>query len=128
VETAAAAALKATIVFEGGTGANRLEIINNIFRGSDTHNVTDGIKFVGTNDQVRVASNEMIFSATAGNGLIHITAATNTNLKVMGNILANTMTASTAALLADAVASTGIVSDNYASILTNGAFATTGII
>lgn len=126
IEVASGAALKATIAIEVGAGANRFELVGNVLRGTNTHNVTDGVKVVAAVDQVRIAGNEMSFSATAGNGLVHFTAAA-LNTKVLGNFMYNTHTASTASLVYDAVAVDGIAADNYFGILANGTASSTGV-
>lgn len=116
IEVASGATNKATIAIEVGTGATRFELLRSRLRGSATHNVTDGVKVVAAVDGVRILDNEMIFSATAGNGCVHFTAAA-TNTVVARNLLFNTHTASTAALAYDAVAVTGIAAWNaYATI------------
>lgn len=125
IEVASGAALKATIAIELGAGSSRTEIVGNIFRGTATHNVTDGVKIVSAVDQVRISDNEMVFSATAANGLIHFTAAA-TNTKVLRNYLYNTHTASSACLVYDAVAADGIAAENYYGVLNNGAAASQG--
>jgi len=125
VEVASGAALKATIALEVGTGADRMTIAGNVFRGTATHNVTDGVKVVAALDQVRICDNEMVFSATAANGLVHFTAAA-TNAKVMRNLMYNTHTASTACLVVDAVAADGVFSDNRYATVNNGTAASQG--
>jgi hypothetical protein len=47
IEMASGTTAKATIGIEVGSGALRTNIIANRFRGTETHNVTDGIKVVG---------------------------------------------------------------------------------
>lgn len=126
IEVASGAALKATIAIELGAGSDRTEIVGNIFRGTNTHNLTDGVKIVSAVDQVRITDNEMVFSATAANGLVHFTAAA-TNTKVLRNYMYNTMTSSSACLVYDAVAVDGIAAENYYAILLNGTAASTGV-
>lgn len=128
IEVASGASNKATIALEIGAASHRFELIGNVFRGTATHNVTDGVKIVGVSDQIRIEDNEMVFSATAGNGLIHFTGAA-TGIKVLRNILDNSMTSSTATMLFDAtIVVTGVVADNYCSILTDGTANATGVV
>lgn len=112
IEFAAGAALKATIGIEAGAGADRFEFLNNVCRGTATHNVTDGVKIVAALNDVRIADNEMLFSATAANGLVHFTAAA-LSLKVLRNMMYNTHTSSTACITVDNVAADGVIADNY---------------
>ncbi len=128
IEVASGASNKATIALEVGAGSNRFELIGNVLRGTATHNVTDGVKVVAAVDQIRIQDNEMVFSATAGNGLIHFTAAA-TAIKVLRNILDNSQTSSTACLLFDAtIAVSGVVANNYCAILADGTANATGIV
>jgi hypothetical protein len=128
IEVASGASNKATIALEIGAASHRFELIGNVFRGTATHNVTDGVKLVGVSDQVRITDNEMVFSATAANGLIDVTSAV-TGLKVLRNVLDNTMTASTSCItVATATAATGVFADNYCAILTDGTASATGIL
>ncbi len=115
-EVASGATAKATIALEVGAGAARFELSNNRLRGTATHNVTDGVKVVSAVANVVISNNYMVFSATAGNGNVHVTAAA-TEMVVTKNLFFNTHTASTACFAVDAVAATGILSDNrYATI------------
>jgi hypothetical protein len=123
---ASGAALKATIAIEVGTAAHRTRICRNVFRGTATHNVTDGILVAGVANDVAIHDNEMQFSATAGNGLVRVSAAA-LNLKVMRNYMANTHTNSTACVAIGNVAASGIVAHNLFSILADGTAAATGI-
>jgi hypothetical protein len=129
IQVASGATAKATIALEIGTGADRCEIgPGNIWRGSNTHNVTDGIKLVGTNDGVYIYGNKMMFSATAANGTIHVTAATVTGITIAGNVCLNDHTASTACIACDAVASTGLCLDNYTATINNGVATAQGVV
>jgi hypothetical protein len=128
IEVASGATNKATIALEVGAGADRFELIGNVFRGTATHNATDGVKVVSTVDQIRIEDNEMSFSATAANGLIHLTAAA-TSVKVLRNYLDNTMTSSTSTITVDtATAATGVFANNYCAILADGTANATGIL
>ena len=124
---ASGASLKATIALEVGSGANRFEFIGNVMRGTATHNVTDGIKVVAAVTDVRIQDNELVFSATAANGNIHVTAAA-LGLRICRNLMENTMTSSTACLAVDSVAASGICSDNYAGTLNNGTATSQGLV
>lgn len=126
-EVASGASNKSTIALEIGTGANRCKILGCTFRGTATHNVTDGIKVAGAVDQIEIANNVMVFSATAGNGLIHVTAAA-TNMKIYGNILHNTHTSSTACIKLDDVASTGFLVQNYSANENDGTASAQGVV
>lgn len=129
IEVASAATAKATIAIEVGTGAHDTTIQGNVIYGTATHNVTNGILVLGAAPpaRLRITDNEMLFSATAANGLINVTVAA-LQLFIARNILYNTMTASTSALTLGAAASDGIIANNYIGILTNGVAAATGIL
>jgi hypothetical protein len=128
IEVASGAALKATIALEVGIGANRFELVGNIFRGTATHNVTNGVLVAAAVDQVRIEDNEMIFSATAANGCVNITAAA-TALKVLRNYIYNTHTTSTAGITMANVVVDGICAENAIGVTATGAQTsnTTGI-
>lgn len=113
VQLASGASNKATIGVEIGSGATEAQIVGNYFRGTATHNVTDGIKVVGatTPDDLKVVGNTMIASATAANGLIRVTVAAK-RCYIAGNRVQNTHTDSTAAITIGNVAASGIVEDN----------------
>lgn len=127
IEVASGAALKSTIAIELATGADRSQIVGNVFRGTNTHNVTNGLLISNALDALKIAFNDMLFSATAANGCINVNAAA-TNLRINNNAIYNTMTASTAALNFAAAASDGVCWENYVGILTNGAAVSTGIV
>jgi hypothetical protein len=120
VEVASGATAKATIALEIGAGAHRAQIVGNSFRGTATHNATDGILVAGAVNDVRIADNEMIFSATAGNGLVRVNAAA-LGLRILRNYIYNTHTASTAGIAFGASASSGFVSDNRIGVINTGA-------
>lgn len=119
IEVASGASNKATIALELGTGADRFEVVGNVFRGTATHNVTDGVLIAGVSSNGRITDNEMVFSATAANGNIRVNAAA-LGVKILRNILYNTHTASTASLAVGAVAADGVIADNYAGTINNG--------
>lgn len=127
IEVASGATAKATIALEIGTGAHRFFLTGCHFRGTATHNVTDGVKIVGAVDQVRISDCVMSFSATAGNGLIHVTAAA-TNLNIRDCELYNTHTASTATIALDNVASDGLITRVSSATLNDGVAASQGIV
>lgn len=120
IEVASGATAKATIALEFGAGAHRFNVAGNRFRGTATHNATDGIKIVAAVTDGRVADNEMVFSATATSGLIHATAAA-LGLKILRNMVYNTHTASSSAIVVDAVAATGIIGGNWLGTLASSA-------
>jgi len=128
IETASGASNKATIAIEIGSGAHRNTISGNVIRGTATHNSTDVIKVVGATPptQLRIEDNEIVCSATAANGMIHITVAA-TELKVFRNYMYNTMTSSTACIAVDAVAADGFFADNYTAVLNNGTASSQGL-
>lgn len=129
MSVAAGAALKSTIVCELGEGATDALIAGNYVTGTETHNVTDGFKLVGSsapNHRCRFLNNVMIASATAANGLIHVTTAC-LRVQVSNNVIYNTHTSSTACVAVDDVASDGIASENYFGTLNNGTAASQGI-
>lgn len=113
IETASGASNKATIVLEVGSAALRCSIVGNRFRGTETHNSTDGIKVVGatTPDDLCIADNEMVFSATAANGLVNVTVAAK-RVKILRNVMYNTHTSSTACVAVGNVAADGIIVGN----------------
>lgn len=127
IEVASGAALKATIAIDIAAGGTRAEIFGNTFRGSDTHNVTDGVLVSGAADQVKICDNVMVASATAGNGLIRVSGAA-TNILIARNIITNTHTASTACIAIADVASSGMVADNRGSNLNNGTANAQGVV
>lgn len=127
IEVASGAALKATIAIEIGSGATRAEIVGNRLRGSATHNVTDGILVAAAVDGVSITDNVGIFSATAANGNIRVSAAA-TNLDISRNRLFNTHTSSTACIAIGNVAATGICCDNRMATINDGTVTAQGLI
>ncbi len=130
IELASGAALKATIGITVGSGATQMSIHGNEFRGTATHNVTDGIKVLGGTvpSGLRITNNDFIASATATNGLIHITVAA-LNLLIRNNMIYNTHTASTACIAVDDVVCDGIVEYNRMAVMSAaGAPAAEGIV
>jgi hypothetical protein len=126
IMVASGATNKATIALEYGAGSDDFELIANQFHGTETHNVTDGVKIVSAVAGGRIEDNEMAFSATAANGNVHYTAAA-VRQRVLRNYLYNTHTASSVALCFDAVAVDGIVSDNRCGCISTGT-ATTAVV
>jgi hypothetical protein len=127
IETASGASNKATLAINVSTGAARLQFIRNRVRGTATHNSTDILKIASALDQIQIIDNIMQASATAGNGLIHVTAAA-TALTIARNILRNSMTSSTACIALDNVASTGVCVGNVCSTLNDGTVTAQGIV
>lgn len=125
IEVASGASAKATIAMEWGSGALNGMILANRWRGTETHNVTDGIKVVGatTPDNLTIAYNDMIFSATAANGNVHVTVAAK-RLNIRNNTIYNTHTASSACIAVDNVAADGVVCFNNVATQDNSAAAT----
>jgi hypothetical protein len=128
IELASGAALKATIGITVGSGATQMFIHGNEFRGTATHNVTDGIKVLGATvpNGLYIARNRMIASATAANGLIHITVAA-LNCYIGYNTIYNTHTASTSCVTIDDVASDGIAEFNSFGTKNDGTASAQGL-
>lgn len=129
MEVASGASNKATIAVEVGTGANKFLMAGCRLFGTATHNVTDGVKVVAAVSDWCIRDCRMIFSATAGNGNIHVTAAA-LNGQIINNELYNTHTNSTACVALDDVASDGICSYNSVAttVGTGTAPASAGIV
>jgi hypothetical protein len=124
---ATGASNKATIAVEVGTGADRCSMNGNRFLGTETHNVTDGIKVVAAVRDLRLRWNDFIASATAGNGLIHITAAAK-GIHIVGGTIYNTHTSSTACIAVDDVAADGVIAGVRMATLNNGTANAQGIV
>lgn len=122
--TAKAAAIVMTI----GTGAHRANIIGNIFRGLASVASTNGILVSGAVTDVRITDNEAIFPTTTTNGLVNVTGVA-IGLKILRNVLSNTVAVSVAAINLANVAITGQCRDNSITVLNTGAqvSGTTGI-
>lgn len=127
IELASGAALKATIGIEMAAGAHRTIIVNNFFRGTATHNVTDGVLVAGVANDCQVAFNTMVASATAINGLIRVAAVAALGLRIHHNIVYNTHTASSAGIAFGAAASNGFCVGNHVFVLNDGVAAAQGI-
>jgi hypothetical protein len=129
IEVASGATSKAVIAIEVGTNAHDVTIQGNLFYGSATHNVTNGILITGTPppQRLRITDNEMLFSAAAANGCINVSVAA-LGFVIARNIVYNTMTASTAAINVGAGVSDGIIANNMIGILANGVASATGIV
>lgn len=129
IEVASGASNKATIACEVGSAAHRCTIAGNRWRGTETHNVTDGIKVVGATPpaDLRIIDNDMIFSATAGNGLIHVTVASK-RLLFKNNVMYNTHTAATATIALDDVASDGVIYMGGSAEINDGTANAQGVV
>lgn len=129
IQVASGASNKATIAIEIGSAALFNSITGNRIYGTETHNVTDLIKVVGgtTPDDLVIANNIAIASATAANGLIHVTVACK-RLAILNNVLYNTHTASSATIAFDAVAADGMVHGNASGVINNGTAASSGFV
>lgn len=128
IETASGASNVATALINiSNASAARAEISNNTFRGV-TGSSTDGIIVSAAADQVVIAGNRMQFGVAVSttHGLITLSGAA-TNILVAGNYLANNVASTCTIAVAD-VASSGVLCDNYSSVLTNGTAANIGII
>lgn len=126
-EVSSGASNLATIALEIGAGADRTEICGNLFRGVAAGANTDVIKVVSTPDAVRITDNEGAVAGAAGTGMIHVTTVA-TNIKILRNIISNITAASTACVLIDNVAATGVVADNYCGVLNDGTASAQGVI
>lgn len=126
IEMASGATNKATIGIEVGAGATRFRITGCRFRGTATHNVTDGVKIVSAVDGVTIENCQMVFSATAANGLVHFTAAA-TNVVCRDLDMYNTHTSSTATITFDDVAVDGICCRVFSAVMNNGTASSQGI-
>jgi hypothetical protein len=124
---AAGAALKATIALELGAGSDRFELIGNVIRGTATHNVTNGVNVVAAVDGIRITDNEMIYAATALNGMVNVAAAA-TNLKILRNVAQNTVTQAALVYFVTLgnVVSTGVIADNRVAVDSSGLVANQG--
>lgn len=127
IETSTAAKA-ATVFMTVAAGADRANISGNLIRGLNTSTSTNGILVSGAADQVRICDNEMEFATTTTNGLVKVTAAA-TNLKILRNIMNNTIAASVAAINLGNVAITGHIAYNTITVLNTGlqVSGTTGI-
>lgn len=126
---AAGGTLKAAIFLEIGSGAFRASILGNYFWGTTADHIVDGIKVVGgsTPGQLRIVDNVMIASATAGNGLIHITVAA-AQVYIGHNSIFSQGTNSTACIVVDNVAAAGIIEHNSVATTNNGTATAQGIV
>jgi len=119
ISWAKGATSKSTIGITVSTGSDDFAFIGNIVTGTETHNVTDGIKITAAVLRSRILFNEMIASATAANGLVHVTAAA-LRMLIRGNRIYNTHTASSAGLAFDNVASDGMCDENKIAVINTG--------
>lgn len=128
IQTASGASNKATIAVEVGSTATECTIQNNYIYGSATHNSTDVIKVVGATvpSQLRVLDNTAFCSATAANGILHVTVAA-LNMEIARNTFFNTHTASTAAIAIDNVAASGICAYNNLATINDGVATAQGL-
>lgn len=127
IEVASGATAVATNPILITTGATRFNLQGNLIRGV-TGSCTDGILMSAAVDGVRICDNEMQFGVAVSVTHANITlSGANTNLFIARNYIANNVASTCAIAVAD-VASTGIIADNYISVLTNGSAASIGII
>lgn len=128
ISWAAGAALKSTIGITVDSASHDFRFLRNYVTGTETHNVTDGIKVQGATPPARlfIAGNKMIASATAANGLIHVTVASLRGY-IGYNSIYNTHTASTACIAVDDVASDGLVEYNNMGTKNNGTASSQGL-
>jgi len=128
VQLASGSSNKATIGIEIGSGATEAQILGNVFRGTATHNVTDGIKVVGSTvpSDLKIIGNVMDASATAANGLIHVTVAAK-RIYIAANEIYNTHTSSTACITIDNVAASGVIARNMMGVLADNTAESQGL-
>ena len=119
VQTASGATAKATIAVEIGAGADECTIAGNYFRGTATHNSTNVVLVDAAVSNLKVLGNTAICSATAGNGIVQVTAAA-LNMDVSYNRLYNTHTSSTACIAFGNVACDGFCTHNILGTKNNG--------
>lgn len=129
IQTASGASNKATIGIEVGSGATEHTIQNNYLYGSATHNSTDVIKVVGGTvpSQLCILDNTGFCSATAANGLVHVTVAA-LNILIARNTFFNTHTASTSCITIDNVAASGIAAYNNLATINDGTVTAQGLV
>lgn len=123
---ATSSTLDAAIGIEVGSGANRFRLLHSYVRGS-TDAVTDGIKIVAAVDGLEIGHCRMQFAATEVNGLVHVTAAA-TNMWIHHSSFANTVASSTACIVLDDNANTGLFEHNSYSTLNDGTVTAQGVI
>ncbi len=123
---ATSSSLDAVIGIEAGAGSTRFALVGCYLRGS-TDPVTDGVKIVSAVDGIEIGYCRMMFAAAEVNGLVHVTAAA-TNLWFHHNSFANTVALSTACIVLDDNANTGLFEYNSYSTLNNGTVTAQGVI
>lgn len=126
IEIASGATAKVTTGITLAAGADRFSFSRNRVRGTAGHNCTNFLS-VGAVANLEVAHNRMIASATAGNGLVHVTGIA-TSLDIHDNVIFNTHTASTGCIVVDDVAATGVITENKCATLNNGTVTDQGIV
>jgi hypothetical protein len=125
IEMSSGASNDAAIGIEVGTGSTRFRFLRNYVRGTTA--VTDGIKIVAASDGIELGNNRMFFAATEINGLVHITAAA-TNLWFHHNTFSNLVASSTACIVVDDVAATGVFEYHTYFTLNDGTATAQGAI
>lgn len=103
-----------------GTGAHRADISYNVFRGLTASPVTDGILVAGAITDARITKNEMHFAGTTTNGNIRVSGVA-LGLKILDNVLNNTVAVSVACIVYANVAATGTCKGNVCTVLSTGA-------
>lgn len=126
IEIASGASNKVTTGITLTTGADRFSFKRNRVRGTATHNCTNFL-VVGALADVEIAHNRMLASATAANGLVHVTGIA-TSLDIHDNVILNTHTSSTSGITVDDVAATGVITQNMCATLNDGTVTAQGII
>jgi len=126
---ATGASNKATIAIEVGSAGLDCTIAGCRIRGTKTHNSTDVIKLVGGTvpSGFRFIGNEWIGSATAANGVVHITVAA-LDCVIANNMLYNTHTSSTSCVTVDNVAADGILAYNTYCTMNDGTATAQGAV
>ena len=126
IQTASGASNKATIGVEIGAGADNCTISGNFIRGTATHNSANVVLVDGAVSNLRFVGNTAICSATAGNGILQVTAAA-LNMDISGNRLYNTHTSSTACIAFGNVACDGLCTHNVLGTKNNGVATAQGV-
>jgi hypothetical protein len=121
--------LAPAIAFEVGSAAHWCSFIGNKMYGLTGQALTNGIKVVGATvpKGLLIAGNDLDYAVTEVGGNVNITVAA-THVRIIGNIMANSVASSTANVVTANVAATGIIANNYFSQLNDGTVTAQGVI
>jgi hypothetical protein len=103
-----------------GAGADRADVSNNVFRCL-ANNGVQGILVNAAIDNARICDNEIICAATSAAGFIAVTGAA-TAIKILRNVISNTVAGSVAGISFSNVAATGQCAYNSITVLSTGVF------